>query len=263
MNGEVSKAHARRVREGWYEKFCPADAIGIDIGCQHDPIHPGYRKYDIIFGDGDATFMEGVPDDSYEVVHASHILEHLDDPITALRNWWRILKPGGHLIVLVPHQHLYERKEMPPSNWNHEHRTFWVPHGRPASERVHGRWAFLPTLSEVVPPHPQTHISFRILDEGWEFVPPDVHARGEYSIEAILRKPRADDSKVDRLSGALDRLLMGDGLGTFDTASDAQDGGNRESVIMAQSDPKVPTDAAGLESAAGEDDLEDLGEDER
>ena len=105
--GETLKAEERRRREGWYHKCIRHP--GIDIGCQNEPVDPEFRRWDLIHGDTDATFMKGVGDESYKTVYASHILEHLHNPIVALRNWWRILKEEGHLIVCVPHRDLYEK----------------------------------------------------------------------------------------------------------------------------------------------------------
>src|SRR3546814_3492720 len=69
----------------------------------------------------------GVADESYDFVHSSHCLEHLRDPEEGLRNWFRILKPGGHLIVTVPDEDLYEQGIF-PSAYNPDHKwtfTIW------------------------------------------------------------------------------------------------------------------------------------------
>src|SRR5690348_8692983 len=124
---ETKKAHNRRLREGWFEKYAPETHSGIDIGCQRDMIHESFRPWDLIFGDGDATHMADVADDTYHTVYASHVLEHLADPDTAVLNWYRITKPGGHLIVIVPHRDLYEKKDDLPSRWNGDHRWFFLP----------------------------------------------------------------------------------------------------------------------------------------
>lgn len=177
--GETAKAYSRRVREGWFEKYIRDP--GIDIGCQNDPLNVNFRRWDVIFGDGDATFMEGVPDGSYATVYASHVLEHLDDPVTALRNWWRILATGGHLIVSVPHRDLYEGRTELPSRWNHEHKWFWLPdRSEPPCTRN-----LASVLAEAIPVWASCDIQVR--DEGWA-MEPGRHAVGEYSIEAVVRK---------------------------------------------------------------------------
>jgi SAM-dependent methyltransferase len=43
-----------------------------------------------------------LPDASYDVVIASHVLEHLENAPEALKDWVRVLRPGGHLLVGVP-----------------------------------------------------------------------------------------------------------------------------------------------------------------
>lgn len=183
IRGETSKAYLRRLREGWFDKFAPAHLSGIDIGCQHDPLNHTFRRWDVIFGDGDATLMEGVPDGAFHTVYASHILEHCHDPLMAIGNWWRITEPGGHLIINVPHRDLYEGRTELPSNWNPEHKHFYLPDRDEAPvtrslQRV---------IREVIP-DPDI-VQFRVCKDGWTQPAPGQHAPGEYSIEAIIRKP--------------------------------------------------------------------------
>lgn len=80
---------------------------------------PGCGTWDK--GEGDATFMKGVPDEHYDWVHSSHCLEHLQDPVEGMKNWLRILKPHGYLICTVPDWYLYEQYNW-PSIYNRDHK---------------------------------------------------------------------------------------------------------------------------------------------
>jgi len=52
----------------------------------------------------DATDLEPIHDSSYECVLASHCLEHVANPLRALREWRRILKPRGIFLLVLPHK---------------------------------------------------------------------------------------------------------------------------------------------------------------
>ncbi len=43
-----------------------------------------------------------IPDNTFDMVSALDIIEHLDDDVTALREIHRVLKPGGRVFILVP-----------------------------------------------------------------------------------------------------------------------------------------------------------------
>ncbi len=44
----------------------------------------------------------GYPDDNFDAVVMSHVIEHINDPIAILKECRRILKPGGMLVVVTP-----------------------------------------------------------------------------------------------------------------------------------------------------------------
>jgi SAM-dependent methyltransferase len=50
----------------------------------------------------EATDLTGVPDRHYDFVMSSHTLEHVANPLRALHEWHRVLKPGGTLVVVLP-----------------------------------------------------------------------------------------------------------------------------------------------------------------
>jgi predicted SAM-dependent methyltransferase len=42
------------------------------------------------------------PDEYFDIIYCSHVLEHVEDDRKAMREFHRVLKPGGWAIVLVP-----------------------------------------------------------------------------------------------------------------------------------------------------------------
>jgi SAM-dependent methyltransferase len=51
----------------------------------------------------EATLLVGVADETYDIVLASHVLEHVANPLRALREWRRVLRPSGVILVILPH----------------------------------------------------------------------------------------------------------------------------------------------------------------
>jgi SAM-dependent methyltransferase len=52
----------------------------------------------------EATDLHFLPDGGYDFVLSSHMLEHSANPLQALREWLRLLKPGGALFLVLPHR---------------------------------------------------------------------------------------------------------------------------------------------------------------
>lgn len=125
---ECSKAIPRLLRDRRYSSRYFVGA-GVDIGGKPDPLAlyreffpavTALRTWDI--EDGDAEFMEGVADETFDFVFSSHCLEHLRDPRAGLSNWFRIVRPGGHLVVMAPEEDLYEQGVWPSThNRDHKH----------------------------------------------------------------------------------------------------------------------------------------------
>ena len=106
---------------------------GIDIGAGPDSIAHYYELFPLMkscrgwdLQDGDAELMSTIDDNSLDFVHSSHCLEHMRNPSVALDNWLRILKPGGHIVCLIPDEDLYEQGQFPSTfNADHKH-TFTI-----------------------------------------------------------------------------------------------------------------------------------------
>lgn len=165
-------ARARRIREGFFEAYCRGN--GIDIGWGGDLLAANCVGWD--FEDGDAELLEGVPDGAYDFVYSSHNLEHLYDVDRALINWWRVLKPGGHLLLFLPHRDLCEgRRYLPSSEPDHKH--YFMPDEDDPPDTI----GVVPMIERLLPDG--TIIYVKTCGE------PCDNAQGkERSIEAVVRK---------------------------------------------------------------------------
>jgi len=50
----------------------------------------------------EATSLHGLGDHSYDFILSSHCLEHVANPLAALAEWRRVVRPGGHFLLLLP-----------------------------------------------------------------------------------------------------------------------------------------------------------------
>ena len=98
---------------------------GIDIGCGRDPVAEGVRTFDL--EDGDAERINESVKEKFDYVFSSHCLEHLDSPEKALSGWWSLVKKGGHLILIVPDEDLYEQGCW-PSRFSQGHKHTFTIH---------------------------------------------------------------------------------------------------------------------------------------
>jgi len=186
---ETKKAYERRIKEGFFDKYVKQPVIDIGVGRidTYDGADPLTETCDTWDKDnGNAELMEGVKDETYNTVYNSHLLEHLNNPIKAIQNWFRILKKGGHLIISVPHRDLYERRKTLPSKWNADHKFFLLPK---TDEPPHTK-SFKGLIEEALDGHRYTIKSIRVIDTNTNNDKPNEHGNGEYSIEAIIYKKK-------------------------------------------------------------------------
>ncbi|MGO9571115.1 MAG: rhamnan synthesis F family protein [Desulfomonilaceae bacterium] len=52
----------------------------------------------------EATKLSSIPDREYDFLLASHVLEHVANPLKAIEEWLRILTAGGALVIVLPHK---------------------------------------------------------------------------------------------------------------------------------------------------------------
>lgn len=87
----------------------------LDLGCGQEKVYPIVVGIDNridakLFGievkpDIAVDTCERMPlfgDACADTVFSSHLLEHISDFEGALTEWWRLIRPGGHLILYLP-----------------------------------------------------------------------------------------------------------------------------------------------------------------
>lgn len=191
MTHETGKSMARR---GGDARFATRYFVGaaIDIGSGDDSLEryaymfpglTGVRPWDL--ADGDAMRLDGIADDSFDLVHSSHCLEHLADPWVAVGNWVRVCKPGGHLVIVVPDHGLYEQGYW-PSRFNPDHKWSFSISGVAAHDR------HVVLLHEVDMFHGTEVLKLELIDHGYRYgVPPhdqSLSVACEPAIEIVCRK---------------------------------------------------------------------------
>jgi SAM-dependent methyltransferase len=116
-------------------------------------------------------------DNSQDYCYSSHCLEHISDYKTAIQEQFRVTKQGGHIIIVVPHKYLYERKETLPSRWNGDHKRFYTPA------------SLLAEIEESLVPNTYRVRHMQDNDKGHTYgVPVEIHANGQYEIEVVIQK---------------------------------------------------------------------------
>lgn len=107
---------------------------GLDLGCGPNKGFPHFIGVDngldqTLFGievkpDIKVDTCERLPmfgSGAFDFVYSSHLLEHIKDHKSALKEWWRLIKPGGHLVLYLPHKLFYPNIGQPGSNPDHKH----------------------------------------------------------------------------------------------------------------------------------------------
>jgi len=97
-----------RLGHQWSQTLAERDAekkglLKVDLGGGLYP-RPGYTTIDIQDADITCDLNDGIPldDNSVGVINASHVIEHLRDPIKTMREIHRVLAHGGWAFIEVP-----------------------------------------------------------------------------------------------------------------------------------------------------------------
>lgn len=52
----------------------------------------------------DGGNLESIPDNSYDFILSCHSLEHMANPIKALKEWKRVIKNNSYILMIIPHK---------------------------------------------------------------------------------------------------------------------------------------------------------------
>lgn len=107
--------------------------VGIEVGCGLNKIHTAAIGINIVLTDADYGYPFGAQikadgialpwfaDSSLDYVFSSHCLEHFYEPRKALKEWTRVLKDKGFLVLILPHKNYYPNIGHPDANKDHKH----------------------------------------------------------------------------------------------------------------------------------------------
>jgi len=142
---ETSKCRARLA------PFCTG--FGVDLGFGGDAITPSAIRVDLPqpYADylgihpvqlgGDVRHLHWFADGVLDFVYSSHVLEDFEDTGAVLREWLRVLKPGGRLVIYCPDEQVYRRHCVAtgqPYNEHHVHAGFSLAFVKEALGRIGG-----------------------------------------------------------------------------------------------------------------------------
>jgi SAM-dependent methyltransferase len=101
----------------------------LDVGCGYRPYEPYFAphasEYVGVDMDNPAADLQGVvealpvPDDSYDVVLCTQVLEHTDDPALAVRELARVVAPGGRVLASTHGTAVYHPAPNDFWRWTH------------------------------------------------------------------------------------------------------------------------------------------------
>jgi len=111
---------------------------GVDLGPGGDPISLSAVRVDLpqpytnvgslpVQLGGDASDLYWFKDNCLDYVYSSHLLEDFEETEKVLREWIRVLKIGGKLIIYCPDEQRYRAhcaKSGQGYNYNHFHENF-------------------------------------------------------------------------------------------------------------------------------------------
>jgi len=183
------------VRRGFDRRFATRWFVGdgIDIGFGDDRIAKFIAFFPLIRSvhswnktDDFATHLTEISDESYDFVHSGRALASTLNPYTALKNWIRICKRGGHLVITLDDEDLRQDTRFYVASNANVNWTFTIAKARSTSSKSTN---VIKLLTRFVPEI--EIIKIELLDA--EYVYPEylyhrINEISESAIELVLRR---------------------------------------------------------------------------
>ena len=121
IKGEVDHCRHRLM------KYCQGQ--GLDLGCGPSKIKPDAIGVDLYHPEADmnmdARLLTPYGNEQFDYIFSSHLLEELQDTEGVLREWIRVLKKGGNLVLYQINEQEYYPIGDPLCNSRHKHHYTW------------------------------------------------------------------------------------------------------------------------------------------
>jgi predicted SAM-dependent methyltransferase len=102
---------------------------GLDIGCGSTKIRQDAIGIDLYNPNADmmidARDLSKYPPEHFDYIYSSHLLEEIENTEATLKEWLRILKDGGNMVLYQADKDLYFPIGNPNCNPNHRHHFDW------------------------------------------------------------------------------------------------------------------------------------------
>ncbi len=179
--GEIAKSYDEKAKSGFFRKYFNGDTV-LDVGYANDdnPLRLAVVKHAICV-DWGAPGMDrnALPyaDESVDTISSSHLIEMIKYPHSTIREWFRVLKVGGFLVCVAPHQYLYEKRKFLPSAFNPYHAQLFTPA------------KLLRLFEEALEPNSYRLRHMQDNDLNYDYsLGPDKHSVGCYEFEVVIEK---------------------------------------------------------------------------
>jgi predicted SAM-dependent methyltransferase len=121
VHGEVDHCRHRLL------KYCRGQ--GLDLGCGNTKIRLDAIGIDLYSPmadmNCDAQLLEQYPNEFFDYIFSSHLLEEIEDTESTLREWLRVLKTNGNLVLYQADKNKYFPLGHPQCNSRHKHHFSW------------------------------------------------------------------------------------------------------------------------------------------